>query len=229
MPNQNSIEQKFIALRSTTSYDLLHKTIVDLIRSTHPSRIPYVRDGIARILQASYNKESINIKSNPKALHAVDQKYGALRVLVKKLTTPPSTQLASLGNQAKWGSPLVLGTILTTLGGAFYLFTKYKKKENPSASTKPTSGFQKTLKAVQKYKLISQLDFNSNFLEDYEGIMKGKVKKIAKKKPYSKSDVWNKEEGDLMKEIDSSFKSITTAKSSGFKKKASSKQSPFWG
>ena len=215
------IGKKIYALRSTRTHSVLHNIIVDLFRNSSPSKLPYIRDSIARVLQGSYNKESAMYKGNPKALAETDQKYNALRVLVGSLSAPrryaPSTQLASLKSKSKWGSPLVLGTaFLTTLGGAFYLYTKNKKKgSNPSTS--PTSGFQKTLKAIQKYKLISQLDFDSNFLEDYESIMKGKNKKIAKKKPYSKADAWTREEGALMKEIDSSFKSITTTKSSGYK------------
>jgi len=165
MPKENSIEDKFVALRSTTSYATLHNTIVDILRSSPPPNIPYIRDVIARILQSSYNKEAGKVKEDPHALHAVDQKYGALRVLVRDLTTPrqlsPATQLAATSNTPKWASPLAIGTaVLTTLGGAFYLYTKYNKtKENPDTSkTSPTSGFQKTLKAIQKYKLISQGD-----------------------------------------------------------------------
>ena len=209
------IGKKFYTLRSTTTYSILHNTIVELFKISPPSKLPYIRDSIARILQGSYNKEVSLAKGNKQAIYAIDQKYNALVALVRKLSISSGSQLASLDNKFKWKSPLVIGSILTALGGAVYLYTKYNKKESSTSS--PSSGFQKTLKAIQKYKLISQLDFDSNFLEDYDSIMKGKNKKIAKKKPYSKVDAWTKEESALMEEIDSSFKSITTTKSSSYK------------
>lgn len=101
---------------------------------------------------------------------------------------------------------------LTLAAGGYYFYSKSgKKKKNPKESD---SGFDKTIKSIQRYKLFSQLCKDPDLtLDDLSNFMNGKTPKRAKpsKKDREQSKVseWDQHERALMKNLDNTFNALT--------------------
>lgn len=113
-------------------------------------------------------------------------------------------------------SYLLAGTAaLTTVSGAYYFYQKMFGEK--SVKQDKESGFDKTIKSIQRYRLFSQLakdpDFNpADAVEILEGKIDGKKKKIIKKKESDsapKSSEWDYDERSLMKDMDATFNALS--------------------
>jgi len=111
---------------------------------------------------------------------------------------------------------LLLGTALaSSVGGLFWMYkflTKDEtKKENPEEKE---SGFDKTIKSIQRYRAFTQASKDPDFMGDYEALVMGKQtvepRKVKKKPEMDKSTEWDQEERALMRNMDSAFHVIGT-------------------
>jgi len=116
---------------------------------------------------------------------------------------------------------IFLGTALaTTVGGTYWLLKYLKDDGEKEKPEEKESGFEKTIKSIQRYRAFTQASKDPDFMGNYEALINGngdsKSSSSSKKKgkkalpEFDKVSEWGMEEKSLMKSMDSAFHAIAT-------------------
>ena len=106
------------------------------------------------------------------------------------------------------------GAVMSTIGGAVLLYKYFNNDDESPSKDSKESGFDKTIRSIQKYRAFSQMandpNFSGNFTEILDGSYNKKKKKVRKKEEPLKSAEWDRNEKVLMKDMNDAFNTLST-------------------
>jgi len=233
-----SFKEGIKALQYAEDFATLREIIDRMVGMCPSEDLPLAKDAIARVIRIKQANEINKYQSYPQAAEGLDKKYRDLYIVLRtakskvepkalpESSAQTQTQIAKTTPFGGLNIPLMVlhwakekkNLLLTggAVGGAYLIYKHFYKEKSEDAKKNPSTkenSLDKTIRSIQKYKAFTQIVNDPNFSGNYADLVNGnyKQKKGKKRKEDEelKSNSWDKNERNLMKNMDDAFNSLS--------------------